>query len=87
MRIQEVTSEKDVKAFHQLPFKIYKNDPNWVPHLKQDVDKIFDPKKNKMWRKGEAKRWLLFNDNNEVIGRIAAWVNGSSKEQNPWKST
>ncbi len=80
MRIQEVTSENDLKAFHRLPFKIYKKDPNWVPHLKQDIDKIFDPKKNKMWRKGEAKRWLLINSNNEVIGRIAAWVNGSSSE-------
>jgi GNAT superfamily N-acetyltransferase len=80
MRIQEVNSQKDIQAFHQLPFKIYKNDPNWIPHLRQDVEKIFDPKKNKIWRKGKAKRWILLNDANEVVGRIAAWMNGNSKE-------
>lgn len=80
MKVQEVKSAADIKAFHKLPFKIYKNDPYWIPHLKQDLEKIFDPKTNKKWRHGEATRWLLYNDQNEVIGRIAAWVNKKNPE-------
>jgi GNAT superfamily N-acetyltransferase len=80
MKIEEVKTSANIREFHALPFRIYKNDPHWIPYLKQDVEKVFDPKKNKMWRKGEAKRWLLRNDKGLVIGRIAAWVNGNSKE-------
>ena len=79
MKIIEVKDAKEISEFHKLPFEIYKNDPNWIPHLKQDIEKIFDSKKNKLWRNGSAKRWLLI-DNGEVIGRIGAWVNGKSKE-------
>lgn len=79
MQIKEVASKQDIKLFHKLPWQIYKDDKNWIPHLKQDIEKIFDPKKNKKWRKGEAKRWLLF-DNGKVCGRIAAFVDGSNKE-------
>ena len=67
MKIIEVKDAKEISEFHKLPFKIYKNDPNWIPHLKQDIEKIFDRKKNKLWRNGSAKRWLLI-DNGEVIG-------------------
>lgn len=79
MEIIEVKDKKDIQKFHKLPFKIYKNDPNWIPYLKQDIEKIYDPTKNKLWRNGEAKRWILVKDG-EVIGRIGAWVNGKSKE-------
>ena len=80
MRIEEVQTKADIRKFHKLPFRIYKNDPYWIPHLKQDVEKVFDPGKNKLWRHGEAKRWLLYNEKNEVIGRIAAWVNSKNNE-------
>jgi hypothetical protein len=74
MEIVLVDSEALIGEFHKLPFKIYKNDQHWVPHLKQDVEKVFDPGKNKLFKSGKAKRWLL-KDGKEVIGRIAAWVN------------
>lgn len=80
MKIEEVISGSAINEFHRLPFRIYNTDPNWIPHLKQDVEKVFDPKRNKMWRKGEAKRWILRDQSGAVIGRIAAWVNGNSKE-------
>jgi hypothetical protein len=42
--IKEVVSQQDIKAFHLLPFKIYKEDPNWIPHIKQEVEGVFDKK-------------------------------------------
>lgn len=74
MRPVEVQSKQDIDAFHALPFTIYRNDKAWVPHLKQDVEKVFDPKKNKFFRHGEATRWLLKDDNGKVIGRVAAFI-------------
>ena len=74
MRIEEVASPRQIKDFHKLPFRIYQSDKSWVPHLKQDVEKVFDPLKNKHFRNGRATRWLLKTDSGEVIGRVAAFV-------------
>ena len=74
MQLIEVRSTSDVKDFHHVPFIIYKNIPQWIPHLKQDVEKIFDPEKNKLIKDGgEVIRWLLKNENGELIGRVAAF--------------
>lgn len=84
MPIIAVDNEKRIKQFHQLPFKIYKNDPNWVPHLEQDVEKVFDEKKNKFFRHGEANRWLL-EKGGKIVGRVAAFINhkGNKKSKEP----
>lgn len=82
MIIKEVTTNKLIQQFHQLPYSIYKNDKNWIPHIKQDVEKVFDPTKNKAHTNGKITRWLLFNNTNEAIGRIAAFVNFEATENN-----
>ena len=75
MTIIEVKTSAHIKAFHQIPFEIYKNDSNWIPHIKQDVEKVFTKKENKFFRHGEAIRWILKNDDNVYIGRISAFIN------------
>lgn len=75
MTIIEVNSPAKIKVFHQIPFDIYKNDSNWIPHIKQDVEKVFTKSGNKFFRHGEAIRWILKDDNNKYIGRIAAFIN------------
>ena len=75
MKIIEVNSKKTIKQFHQLPFQIYKNDKNWIPHIQQEVEAVFTPKQNKFFRHGEAIRWMLQDKNGKMIGRIAAFIN------------
>lgn len=74
MKIIEVRDKKSIKAFHELPYSIYKNDPNWIPHLRQDIENIFNTDKNKVFRGGEATRWILKNKQGTTIGRIAAFI-------------
>lgn len=81
MHILEVNAPATAKAWLELPYKLYQGDDNWIPPLRQDVEKVFDPKKNKTWQFGEADRWLLVDDNNTTIGRIAAFTN--DKMSNP----
>lgn len=78
MQVIEVRTQKEIDAFHQVPFLVYANDTNWVPHLKQDIDKIFDPKRNKLFGNGEATRMLVKNDSGEYIGRIGVFINGKT---------
>jgi len=85
MNIIEVESSKTKKEFHHLPFVIYQNDKNWIPHLKQDVEAVFNPAKNKFFRYGEASRWILKDEQGELIGRIAAFIDQrrAKKEKQP----
>lgn len=74
MQLIEVKDKKSIREFHRVPYIIYKNDKNWIPHLTQDVEKLFNPEKNKAFRGGAAIRWVLKNDQGELIGRVAAFV-------------
>lgn len=75
MTIIQVNTSDTVKSFHRLPFDIYKNDSNWIPHLEKDIESVFSKKENKFFRHGDAKRWLLKDDEGNYIGRIAAFIN------------
>ena len=83
MKIIEVTTKSDIKKFHKLPYVIYKNDANWIAHIKQEVEVVFDRKKNKFYKEGDATRFLLENDKGETIGRVAAFIDG--KRANTFK--
>lgn len=75
MEVIEVKDKKTAGEFLHLPRLIYADDPNWISHLDQDVEAVFDPDKNPRFRNGEATRWLLKNHQGELIGRVAAFVN------------
>ena len=74
MDIIEVTDKKTIKDFLNLPYDIYKTDENWIPHLKQDIEKVFDPSQNKAHANGKVIRWILKNET-IIIGRVAAFIN------------
>ncbi len=83
MQMHEVKTNADKQAFLRLPDGINKNSPNWIKPLDKDIEEVFDPAKNKFFKKGECIRWLLKGDNNRVIGRIAAFVNKQYKQDQP----
>ncbi|MEZ4799551.1 MAG: hypothetical protein R2809_07235 [Flavobacteriales bacterium] len=72
MRVELVQKPGEIEDWMGLPYRIYKNDKNWIPHLKQDIEKVFDPKSNKLFNSGALVRFALY-ENNEIIGRIAAF--------------
>ncbi|MEP7265345.1 MAG: hypothetical protein ABI772_12645 [Bacteroidota bacterium] len=75
MQLTEVTGDAHIKRFHRLPFDIYKDDKNWIPHIQQDIEKIFNTETNKLFKEGgKAIRWILSN-NGKDIGRVAAFIN------------
>jgi hypothetical protein len=75
MKIQEVTTPAQIKEFLSFPIRLYKNEPKCIRPVDKDVESVFDQKKNKTFRHGECIRWLLVNDQNQTIGRVAAFVN------------
>ena len=82
MQLLEVTTPKLQHAWLELPYTFYKNDPVWIPPIRQDVKKVFNPQQNKAFEYGTAIRWLLVDDKENPIGRVAAFTN--SKHPNPY---
>jgi len=71
--ISAVASAADRKAFVELPFRLYANNPNWVPPLKGDVYELINPKKNPWFEHGEAQLFLA-RRGGAVVGRISAHI-------------
>lgn len=74
MRIFEVISKADQKAFLNVARIIYKNNDTWVCPPDNDINAIFDASKNFFYEHGIACRWILIDDKNKLIGRIAAFI-------------
>lgn len=87
MQLTEVTDKSLEKEFILMPLKIYKNDSNYIRPLDNDVRNVFNPGKNKAFRFGTCKRWLLINDDGESIGRIAAFTNSKYKNKGDEQKT
>jgi hypothetical protein len=77
MKIIRVNDRKTKKDFITTAKVIYKDDKTWVCPLDNDIKAIFDPAKNTYYRHGEAERWILVDDKNNLTGRIAAFINAS----------
>ena len=75
MTVREVKSTKDIKDFLAFPVGLYKQEANWIRPLDSDIEDIFNEEVNKFFRHGECTRWVLYNAQQEPIGRVAAFIN------------
>ncbi len=67
--------QDEIKSFLKFAFKIYKDDPHWVPPLFMDKMKLLNKKKNPfLIENGDLELFMAFR-NNEPVGRIAAIKN------------
>jgi GNAT superfamily N-acetyltransferase len=76
MTINEVSTPADRKAFLDVARELYRNDPNWVCPLEDNIESVFDPARNPFHKDGSCTRWVLRDGAGKLIGRIAAFVNG-----------
>ncbi len=74
MRIKEVVTSADQHYFLELAVTCNQSNSNWIRPLDKDIETIFDRTKNKAFKHGNCIRWIVENDQKEVVGRIAAFV-------------
>jgi GNAT superfamily N-acetyltransferase len=75
MQLKIAEDTATMRDWMRLPWRIYRDDPNWIPHLRQDIEKVFDATRNKLLKEGQARRWVLYGADGTAIGRIAAFIN------------
>ncbi len=72
--IRPVVTKQDRKAFVDLVWRVYADDPAWVPPLKSEVHGLLDPKTNPWFQHAKAQLWLAERGDGAVVGRISAQV-------------
>ena len=79
LEIRPVRTPADKKAFVELPWKIYQDDPNWVPPLLSMAYEAIDTQQHPFY---EFARLALFNAwrGHELVGRVAAIDNPRHNE-------
>lgn len=73
MEIRTVETRRDLRRFIELPYRLYRQDPLWVPPLRSEQWSQFDPKSNPMLAHCEYVLFLLLHEG-KPIGRISAFV-------------
>jgi hypothetical protein len=71
--IRPVITKADRKAFVDLPFRLYKDNPNWVPPLKDEAMGLITPGKNPFFEHAVAQLFLAERAG-KVVGRISASI-------------
>ncbi|NMB74851.1 MAG: GNAT family N-acetyltransferase [Myxococcales bacterium] len=74
INIRSVQTKAERKQFVMIPWRIYKDDPKWVPPLIQDRMETLDPAKNPFFEHGEAQLFIAERDG-EPVGRVTAHTN------------
>lgn len=73
LEVSPVASKSDLNTFIKLPWRLYRNEPNWVPPLLFERKRFFDRERNPFFRHAEAEYFLARRDG-RVVGRITAHI-------------
>lgn len=73
------------EAFIKFPWKIYQNDPHWVPPLLMDMRDKLNLKKHPFFKFGTIQCYMAYR-NGEEVGRIAAVHNPRYNEHHQCKT-
>jgi GNAT superfamily N-acetyltransferase len=71
IEISIVGSRRDRDDFIKFPWRIYRNDPAWVPPLIVERRTFLDRKRHPFYQHGDAELFLA-RRNREIVGRIMA---------------
>ena len=74
--VRPVRGRRDLKRFIDLPYRLYKGYPYWVPPLRVDITHTLNRKKNAFFEHGDMELFIAVDDHGRTLGRVAAIVNG-----------
>lgn len=78
MRVQvdkiDLQSKSEVKQFLDLPFRLYRNHPLWVPPIRVDAATQLNPQSHPFYEHSDAE-FFVARTNGQVIGRLGMLEN------------
>ena len=73
VEVRPVASRRDLTRFIKLPWRLYRNEPHWIPPLVSERRRFLDRDKNPFFEHAEAEYFLAWRDG-EPVGRISAHI-------------
>ena len=73
--VEKVNSRSRMREFIELPYRLYRDDPYWVPPIKVQQKELFDRKKHPFHEHAEVEFYLARDGEGSVCGRVASIVN------------
>ena len=80
------SDRKRIDQFIDLPFRLYTDNPCWVPPLVMDVCAAFNTNKYPFYQHGDAQFLLGLDDQDQPVGRLAVLDNHAYNEFNHEKT-
>jgi hypothetical protein len=80
VEIKPVETKQDQRRFLDFPWKLYRDDPNWVPPLRGNQKELVGFKPHPFYDNAEGQAFLALRDG-EVQGRILGVVNRAHNER------
>src|SRR5258708_871205 len=74
VEVKPVTSRRDRRSFVDLPWTLYRGDPNWMPPLRMNQEELLGYRSHPFHDNAEVQTFLAWRDG-QVCGRIAGIVN------------
>lgn len=82
LKVKEIITNPELKAFINYPKILYKDHPCWIPPLDFDERNTLMSSRNPSFEFCKARFWMVYRDN-VPVGRIAGIINTKSNET--WK--
>lgn len=79
LTVRKVETPADFKAFFAFPWKVYKDDPNWVPPLLSTRSELLSKTKNASWEYMDGDYFIAWRGE-QSVGTIAAFINHRHNE-------
>jgi len=79
-QVLRVSGRKDQGEFLNLAWRLYKDDPNWVPPLLQNIKELVGFRKHPFYDNATVENFLVRKDG-LVVGRVSAIVNHGHNER------
>ncbi len=73
--VKKVLTKKEAKLFTDFPVKLFQHIPAFVPALAMDEMNVFDPMINPAHEYCDSVRFLAYDENKQIVGRIGGIIN------------
>ncbi len=82
VRQMDPTNRHQVRQFLDLPFRLYRDIPQWVPPLAGEARRMLDPRRHPFYQHSEAAFFLALDERDQPTGRLAVLDNRRYNEFN-----
>ncbi|MCD4700586.1 MAG: N-acetyltransferase [Candidatus Aegiribacteria sp.] len=84
--IKKVSSRGQLREFIDLPFRLYRNDPHWVPPVKFFQKELFNRNKHPFHEHSDVTVFLARDADGRAAGRIVSIVNHAHNDYHDEKT-